>query len=671
MGSALDGPPSAQSTGFPQFFWSTVDTALAQCRRVEKNPGKSIHETALSNALYLEVAGRTRDGHGSHRSGGLMVWFAICIAVVGLATAGWYRGLIGHSSVLSAPRARRRLRRVTDDVLSRYAEVHASVPTPAAARGPSDTPPTPGSSRTQTEINYARPTSLLDVLVPGGLAFAGGAIDWLTPDQAALDAVAHVTGEDVTSALDLHATLAERHYQLWADGSMMHWRGHVGEAQIAEQVESWSAPGAVDMPEAANHPGADLTIFGQDFQAKFVEDFNSIDNVHGDALIVADDTANVPDDALHVDFSEPFDPALLEGHDVIVAEGLTLAGSEEAWETAAGLAAGGLDGGDAADMAEFAVIPGVGTAIRVAVSGYRRRIALADPDLRDRAMGRVARDAGYAAAGAGSVGMIGHAIGGIIDVASGGLTGGAGFWLLGAIGAALGGKTAADIARGEDNEKITVEREHVKGALAAYGLAVDATQERAALAWTEAVSQADRLAAQRAERRCRELEAVGRMARLELVLLQRLDPAEVCIALDEVSHAVDQLYLTARSPRSRIRIEAWRNDRTKLVTEALDGTADVEALLLLLVALPAGDRWVATWLKERLDRRATVLATAESLMSGIQIAAVRDRLELAKSLTGRREELRQQINDDLAQPVIDLELSNKRLKDELKLTGRG
>ena len=208
------------------------------------------------------------------------------------------------------------------------------------------------------------------------------------------------------SAFDLHRIIAAEQYKLWTGGSIANWRGHVGEHQIAEQIDSWAGQGTVSMPEASNFEGADLSLFDGDYQVKFHADVNKIVNQHGDQLIVPEGAANIPEDALHVDLGEPFDPSILEGHDVIVAEGL-LWPAQRTRGVAVGLAAGGIDGADVWDAASDAAIPGIGVAIRVAASGYKRRTALADPDLRARAAGRIARDALYGGGGAAAGGTIG------------------------------------------------------------------------------------------------------------------------------------------------------------------------------------------------------------------------------------------------------------------------
>ena len=138
---------------------------------------------------------------------------------------------------------------------------------------------------------------VLDAAVPGLLTLGVGGFEWLTPDSAATDALAHATHEDIDNALDLHRSLAEHKYHLLSEGSLTNWIGHVGEHQIAEQIESWAGQGTIEFPGASNFAGADLRFFGEEFQAKFYSDFRDIDNVHGDTLIVNEDAASIPSDA--------------------------------------------------------------------------------------------------------------------------------------------------------------------------------------------------------------------------------------------------------------------------------------------------------------------------------------------------------------------------------------
>lgn len=596
--------------------------------------------------------------------------YASAVAFVLIATAAWFGGFVGPSTVLSPPEARKRLRAVGRSVVT----ARGAAPGRAMPR-PSDNAPVSGTHHAAVEpagdpkVNSE--SSLLDAAVPGGLAFAAGAIDWLTPDRAAVDAVSHLTGEEISNALDLHVTLASEQYQLLTEGSLLQWRGHVGEAQIAEQVESWAGAGAVVMPEAANFAGADLSIFGHDFQSKFVADYNDINNIHGDALIVAEDTANVPADALHIDLSEPFDPSILDGDDVIVAEGLTLAGAEDAWESAAGLAAGGLDGADAADLAEVAVIPGLGAAVRVAASGYRRRAALADADLRKRAMGRVARDAGYGVVGAGGGMAIGSAIGGLVDVATLGMTLGTGTWAGGAIGAAWGGKKAAALARAEDDVQVRVKREAVNAAILAYGTAVEAAQEEAGNAWSKAVAAAEQRADELGIVRRRELDVVNRLAHAELETLQQIRADEARTMLEQSAAIVEQSRAKARSPRARRRISSWiRASRQFTARLERTGCPDVEEVLLLVVAAPGGDRMVHGFLEERLKRRAVVLASTEHLVAAVHRTALHDRSMLAKELASRREAIRDLVRDDLEEPIEAVKVRTDHLKKELTVNGQ-
>ena len=512
--------------------------------------------------------------------------------------------------------------------------------------------------------------AVLDAAIPASLAFTSGAIDWLTPDQAAMDALAQATHTDITNAFDLHKTLAEHQYHLLTEGSLTNWSGHVGEAQVAEQIESWAPAGTVTMPDASNYAGADISFFDGDFQVKFYSDFNDINNIHGDSLIVNEDAANIPSDALHIDFSEPFDPSILDGHDVIVAEGLTLAGADDAWESAAGLWAGGLDGGDAIDAAGDAFIPGIGSAIRVGMSGYRRRSALQDPALRERAMGRVARDGAYGLAGAGGGALLGGLIGGLLDVATLGMTGGTGVMIGSAIGAGFGGKTAGDIARGEDADKVRGAQKQVNDELAAYGRAVDKAQSEADEAWTQELRDADIRAAQLAAIRSAQSDHLIELMRTDLERLRTLSAAEAKQLLAAAASTVDAAATHERSPRARRRQTAWRRESDAIQARLTDGAnPGVREVLTLVTAAPEGGDAARSWLTDRLQRRTTVIAAADQLHTALLRRTLADRQNLAHVLNRAKATLQNNVVTALAAPIERVERQTAQLKEELVIGG--
>jgi hypothetical protein len=491
-----------------------------------------------------------------------------------------------------------------------------------------------------------------------------GLESWLTPDTAALAALEQVTGESISSALDLHSTIAAGQYKLWTDGSMNMWRGHVGEHQIVEQVAAWD-PDAVTMPDASNFPGADVSLFGEGYQVKFVQDFNTIDNIHGDPLIVADGTLNVPEDALVVDFSSPFDPSILEGHDVIVAEGLTLAGAQDAWESAVGIAAGGIDGGDISETLGDIAIPGMGAAIRVAASGYRRRAALADPDLRQRATGRVVRDVAYTTGGVTAGGSTGALIGAAVDVLSLGMTMGLGSVLGGMIGAGLGGSAAGKMAAAEDQAKIEAKVRQVRSAIAEFGRKATRVEETAQARWGEARATADRAAFQLEDERRKELQGVLVKASTDLDRLATIGPEEAQALIHDSVTRMNSV--GPRSPRERRIRAAWGAAAERQRTAA---KPDPTVVLSLVAGAPHGQRELDRWACSRWQRRTTVLAAAHAATGACVAGALSDRVWLGGELQRQKSEIQIWSRKELDKAVQPVGRANGELSRELKLAGR-
>jgi hypothetical protein len=605
----------------------------------------------------------------------MLVTVAVLAAVALLALLAWRTGWLSRSSVLSLDEARLELDRVMSQVADerlQQPEAASSQPSLPAAAGqiPSrlDETGEPASEPRALSGTPAR-ERLLDAAVPASLAFVNGAIDWATPDQAAITAVSQMTHEDITSALDLHTTLAEHQYQLLTEGSMTSWSGHVGEAQIAEQIDSWAGEGTASLAENSNYAGADISFFDHDFQVKFYSDFNDIENIHGDTLIVNEDAANIPTDALHVDFSEPFDPSILDGHDVIVAEGLTIAGADDAWESAAGLAAGGIDGADVLDAGGDAMIPGIGAAIRVARSGYKRRSALADRELRGRATGKVARDAAAGVVGAGGGATVGMILGSLVDAATLGATLGMGAVVGGMIGAAAGGSAAGAASRAADRKAVESARNALTGSITRYGLAVEASQTEANQRWAQARADADAEASRLAAERIAQMVLVEQLTTAELAALRSLSWSEADRLLDQAAASVEQTARSERSPWARRRQREWRSSTDLLRLGRDRSTADVEEVLLHVAASPGGTDTIRAWLNDRIDRRTTVLAASARLMDALRLQAVRDRVSVVRGLGGERRDIQEQAKKRLDAPIKAVEVRVKALRDELVVAG--
>lgn len=591
----------------------------------------------------------------------LVIGVALLLVALILLTVLYATGRIGKSPI-------RPLRRAAADVrvtLARHSSDYSQGP--LSGRIATIEKEAPGASPRPSSFPSSTsfiPSQKGAVAVPTALAVAVGLESWLTPDSAAVSAVEQATGESVTSAFDFHSTIAEHKYKLWSDGSMFNWRGHVGEQQIVEQISEW-APDSVSTPEAGNFAGADVNIFGEGYQVKFVKDFTSIDNIHGDPLIVPDGTLNVPDDALRIDFSQPFDASVLEGHDVIIAEGLTLGGAEDAWESAVGLAAGGIDFEDASDALGDMAIPGLGSVIRVAASGYQRRAALADPHLRKRASGRIARDATYAAVGAGGGGTVGMLVGGAVDVLSLGMTMGTGAMIGGAIGTSLGARKAKKMAEAEDRALIEEKARQVRQAIDAYGRRVDEVERDSARQWATVQHETDAAAQERANVHHRALQDVSTKAHSELATLPTLSNDEAAQLLFNAARQIEAAQ--PRSPRARRTHRAWEAHRATILTHETPPTG---AVLTLAASAPSGVGLVDAWAEGRARRRDVVLAATEQLSAAIHTTSFEERARFGAELRAKRKAIQEAARSRLSTAVKPVEAANRALSSELKLAGR-
>ncbi|WP_156036452.1 hypothetical protein [Blastococcus sp. URHD0036] len=268
--------------------------------------------------------------------------------------------------------------------------------------------------------SIGRRSALGDALVPGAIAGAVGAHTWLASPQSVLDAMHALTHDQVSTSLDLWNGVRENGYQLWSGQSIIKWRGHVGEQQVMEQLTPWLGDRA-QLEPLSNNPGSDLSIDGRDFNVKLTENYANVAPSHfadnpDVPIIINSNAANIPSDALHVDLSKPFDVAMLDGHHVIVADGLTLSGAEDALMDAFGPAAGGIHGaGDLGDAASSALqdtaLPVLGSAIRVVRSGFREGALLKHHGDTGRLVKNITTDVAVTGGGVAVGGTVGHSSG--------------------------------------------------------------------------------------------------------------------------------------------------------------------------------------------------------------------------------------------------------------------
>lgn len=159
----------------------------------------------------------------------------------GIVAVFLLRRICANSPLLNEPARKGRLESVGAEVIASHGTpidpFEADAPVADTATASEHQAQALSNTVTATKAEGDKRAALLDAAVPGGLAFTAGAIQWLTPDSAAMAALSHVTGENITNAFDFHRTLSAHQYQLLHQGSLLNWRGHVGEAQVAEQVE--------------------------------------------------------------------------------------------------------------------------------------------------------------------------------------------------------------------------------------------------------------------------------------------------------------------------------------------------------------------------------------------------------------------------------------------------
>lgn len=593
----------------------------------------------------------------------------LLLVVLAAGVGAWATGAVGRRRVLTEQEASSALKRVLGE---KTAEASMLAPDDALASARRqglalDPGPSPEDG-TGGEDSFG--ASFADGAIPAAIAGAVGIAQWLTPDNAALKALEHVTGREVSNALDFHSVVAGKAldgegYRLLSDGSASNWMGHLGEQQIREQVADWAQSGSVEMPQSASFEGADLTLFGRDYQVKFYDDFNDIVNRHGDPLIVNEDAVNLPEDALRVDFSEQFDPAILEGHDVIVAVGLSQAGALDAWESAVGPWAGGLDAGDVVGEALEAGIPGLGAAVAVAVQGYRRRRALMDETLREEASKRIVRDSGERLVAVTGGATAGTLIGALVDMGSLGLTMGGGALVGGIVGSWFAGRKAAQIAQGRDASAIQRAQQSVIDSTAAYGRALETARSAAQADWEAARSDAERSAMELAEwhvRRTREF-ADAASASLDMAL---------CMSPEVAANLLHQSRLAMRNLRAcGWGLPALRQRHAWLSrASAASGEHTTDEILLLAVAVPGGEDRVRLWLQAAHQRRQVVIVSAQAALAGVRRSAFQARAELRARLAQKREQLDHAVASSLVEPIGAVESASEELRRELVLAGR-
>lgn len=503
----------------------------------------------------------------------------------------------------------------------------------------------------------------------GGLALGAGAVDWWQVDPAVLKAVEQWTGDSVDDRLDLWRVVRAEAYKVQTLGFEIKLRGHVAEHDIVEQLAKWAGD-RVTMPGASNNPGFDLTLDDHPINVKIGQDASSIREhrtEHPDIpVLVNADMQGLPEDALRLDLSQPFDPDLLADHSVIVADGLMLSDLQDSMADAFGPGLHSFSAEDLFDSTSEVALPMLGSAVRVVRSGVRENRLRKIHGDDGRALRNIGTDVTLVAGGVAGGGFLGVGLGALIDVCSLGATAGLGVAAIGpaigsAIGARAGGKKAADVRM----RPLHMARADVTKAVTRYDRAVTEATSRAAQQWTTRVVPGAELRADGASHELKRAAAtVLARAQLDLTSSARLDAADRAQVLHEASDRVDSAACRfAWYWLARRRARAWR----AAMAEARDGSS--ASLLDVVAAAPSGDLLVRAQLSTVARRRATVMAAAGIAGARLQRLAELERARLLTDLVAERDGLQQMVQQ-VAQPLAEsLQAKTDLVRRELVATG--
>lgn len=594
----------------------------------------------------------------------MWVWLLVAAVAVVLLT-GWALGYFGGCRVRDLAEAAAAL----DGAAPHLQHGSGPVPVAVGTGGPHDlAAPPPGQDRSGASGGQGRgggAATFWDAAIPGGLAAATGIHDWWAVDPNVLAAAEHLSGQSVDSILDLHRLFHARDYQWMSTGMAISMRGHVFEQQIVDQIRSWAPDGAVTMPSTANFPGADVALFGRAYQVKTNADFTTIDNKYGHPLIVPYGTANVPDEALQVNFADPnLDPATLEGHGVIVAKGLSASGAAGAWDDTVGGLADGVDAGDAADLGEALVLPGLGSAVRVGSSAWRRRAALTDDDTRGDAVARIARDGAEGFAWVAILGSVGGAIGMGAD-ALGAM--GLGMLTGKALGAAVGGIIAGRRARRRDQTAVTDARNRTVTAIAAYGAAADTATAAANQHWATRVADTEQRLRDLTHIRRAELAAVQQHTRTDLAHATTLTPDQAATLLTRLTADLRDVTVTGWSLPALRRRRSWQAHVTVLTAQP--DPASTRDILVASYATRPGQARADAWLADAVTRRDVILAASAEATRAVTAQALRDRVDAATGLAAVRDTLMDEMDAKLRPLLTEVQTATDDLQREMRIAG--
>ncbi len=512
-------------------------------------------------------------------------------------------------------------------------------------------------AETAVELDGNRRADLHAGAVVGGAEGATYLADWAHVDGAVLEGFRRYAADDTASVLDLYAAAGGKTGES-LEGFSNGLRGHVGEQEIIDQLGRWAGD-AVVVPTSGSNEGFDLELFGRAINAKVTGDAGRTAAEHfaehpDIPLIINADAANIPDTAVRLDLTEPFDAGLLDTEQlVIVAEGLQLSDLGDAVADAAGFG----DLGGATDG-----LPGLGVAVAAVRSGVREGRLLQVHDDKARLARNIATDTALIGGGALVGAKAGALAGAAIDAAAGGMLLGIPTVLGGIVGGIGAGWQGGKLANSARTRELRTRQEALTASLDSFGRAKSHSEAAAAEAWQDAVEQSEqRLSA--AQAGIEEIiESTAQEAHEHFAAASGITPTHREALLLQAGQRVDEARRAERSRLARARAAAWHQ------AAELCGN-QTEEIMDVVLASPGGAEVVGVWLDEAEARRHAgmqVLAAGATLVTA---TAHRFRSIETAILTAERDRVQEQAQAELRPYIARVEHDRDRVESEARALG--
>lgn len=504
----------------------------------------------------------------------------------------------------------------------------------------------------------------------------------------------------VENMSDLRSVIAERDYQIDADGFFSLLKGHTAEWQVQENMMGVGVD--VAMPLDPNQPGYDMMADGNLLNIKLYEDASSAAAKHfanypDISIVVPADAVNIPEDAINfyphegLDLSEVLQAG---GKFTIVDHGLS--GQEVsdnvrtvldiAQDESLSFAADGALELDPFEASGFDLVDGI-PLMTIAISSFRegKLLLRGDTELA-RAGGNIAIDAvtrgGGGLAGAKAGALIGTALGPV-----GTLVGG----LVGGVGGALAGGIAGNMIR---NQPLIAASEAYQQAREDYTVSEDCYSNYAQDTWAMAFSEEEeRLANKGAligkdyQRAILQLQAAVRRARR----VSKNDATTVLGQLHGFCHerllALEAEYkrlpLLARLGistdttgarkvyrQSEFEFDQWTRQVDTLLTLWSDDPQDTARFFDLVLAVTNDENFAVNHIDGVQRVRASGIANVEKHYKILTARLAHERKASGEALKNTAESIRDYVNKEMASYVEALERTTTQLERELARQGR-